>query len=643
MQRSMPTPAPTGRATQVLAALGAVAALVGVTLVATAEPAAAAITVTAAGTTVTATVVGNAELTFTCYDGTISVGGQHSSPTLACGSVTKITVNGDGGAQTIDGDDLEASPFAAKPYLVAKLGAGNDVVTPTSRADDIDLGAGDDILYQVRGATDTQLEGGANNDYIRIEGSDALDTVVASSTNATLTVSHKVFGIVKTATAKDFERIEAATFQGNDSVDFSGITATSTLKEGGIYAGDGDDIIRGPQFAGVLSAGPGNNQVFGGSADDNISSEGNGDVIKGGAGTNSVYDRFSGRSGRIIDSGGTDNWYQFEGNLGDTVSRIRPGGSGSTLITNSLTRPGHQVLPSTYKNIASRLVDNGSGTARGLVDIVALDGGRNVFVDGDSGDDDLLDVTVPVGSWTTSGTPQATYFISPTNAAYPQIEATDFGSVSIHGPWSNKNNGFVHRVTRDLLFRFETAPNVALYGSQIGTGTITRAQFVHGLMDTDEYRGLDVDRAFTRFLRRSVDPGGRTYWINSIKGGKELWRFRAQLFGSNEYFTKAGGTNGAYLDHVYQDVLGRVPDAAGRAYWVAKLDGGADRGSVALQFINTSEFRHVVIDDQFLRFLDRKATPSEVTTWTTTLATSPTGEQDLIASLAASTAYFDRT
>ena len=66
---------------------------------------------------------------------------------------------------------------------------------------------------------------------------------------------------------------------------------------------------------------------------------------------------------------------------------------------------------------------------------------------------------------------------------------------------------------------------------------------VAGLMDTDEYRGLDVDRTFVKYLRRTADPAGRTYWITSIRNGKALWRFRAQLFGSNEYFTKAGGEN----------------------------------------------------------------------------------------------------
>ena len=35
---------------------------------------------------------------------------------------------------------------------------------------------------------------------------------------------------------------------------------------------------------------------------------------------------------------------------------------------------------------------------------------------------------------------------------------------------------------------------------------------------------------------------------------------------------------------------------------------GADRGSVALQFINGSEFRRYLIDEQFLRFLDRLPT-----------------------------------
>jgi hypothetical protein len=226
---------------------------------------------------------------------------------------------------------------------------------------------------------------------------------------------------------------------------------------------------------------------------------------------------------------------------------------------------------------------------------------------------------------------------------YGVVQVSKFSQVSIHGPWTNKNSGFAHRATRDLMFRFATSQSVASTSLALGSGETTRPAVIKSLMDTDEYRGLDVDRTFTRFLKREVDPSGRAYWIKSIGSGKALWRFRAQLFGSNEYFTKAGATNASYLDKVYFDVLGRPIDPSGRTYWTNKLNSGADRGSVALNFLKSSEFRRSVVDDQFLRFLDRKATTAEHAAWDPKITGTTTGEQDLIAFLAASDAYFNRS
>ena len=639
-----PVPRRPRAARRALASAGVMAAVAGIGVLAPATPANALVTVATSGTTMTVTVSGTETIRISCAGGVVSVNSKTGSPTVPCATFTKLTVNGDSGAQTIEGGDLENTWFAAKPLLVADLNDGVDTVTSSSRADDLDLGPGDDRLYLLRGVTDTQLAGGAGTDYIRIQGSDAADDeITASSTNATVTINHAVGSVLRTNTAKDFERIEAVGFGGNDTIDLSGITTTSSLKGGGAYGGEGNDIIRGAQFASDLFAGPGTNQIFGGAGNDNIGSEGNGDVIKTGEGSNRIYDRNSGRSGRVIDNFGTSNWYFFEGSRGDTTTRIRPGASGTTLVTHSLTRTGQQVLGASYKNVADQFVVNVGGSARGLADVVALDSGRKVYARGDSKDDDLLDVTIPAGSWTTVGTPQTTLFITPTNAAYAVVQGTDFGAVNIHGPWTNKNSGFVHRATRDLMFRFATSGVVSSTSAALGDGTTTRPAVVAGLMDTDEYRGLDVDRTFTRFLRRDVDPSGRTYWINSIGSGKALWRFRAQLFGSNEYFTKAGATNADYLEQVYLDVLGRPIDPSGRTYWLNKLDSGADRGSVALNFIKAPEFRRFVVDDQYLRFLDRKATTQEHATWDAKIIASTTGEQELIATLAASAEYFNRS
>jgi hypothetical protein len=198
---------------------------------------------------------------------------------------------------------------------------------------------------------------------------------------------------------------------------------------------------------------------------------------------------------------------------------------------------------------------------------------------------------------------------------------------------------FAHRVTRDLLFRFATPEARQLLADQLEAGAKTRAQAVDELMDTDEYRALDVNRTFAKYLRRPADPSGRVYWINSLADGKPLWRFRAQLIGSSEYFTKAGGTNAKYMVRAYADVMGRAPDPSGQAYWTNKLDRGADRGSVALQFLSSTEARRNIVKDQFLRFLDRSPTTAEADAWIATLGSSPSGEQDLIAFLAASTSY----
>jgi len=49
-----------------------------------------------------------------------------------------------------------------------------------------------------------------------------------------------------------------------------------------------------------------------------------------------------------------------------------------------------------------------------------------------------------------------------------------------------------------------------------------------------------------------------------------------------EYFQTNGGANTPYVDALFRDLLGRMPDASGEAFWVSQLVGGATRFSVAL-------------------------------------------------------------
>lgn len=61
------------------------------------------------------------------------------------------------------------------------------------------------------------------------------------------------------------------------------------------------------------------------------------------------------------------------------------------------------------------------------------------------------------------------------------------------------------------------------------------------------------------------------------------------------------------VTQLYQDVLGRLPDAPGLAYWSAALDKGATRSDVAGQLIQTPEALARVLDNLYQSSLGRQA------------------------------------
>jgi len=609
-----------------------------------AEPASAAVNATTAGTVVTAAVTGNTTVGFGCTGGKITVGGSVAAPALDCAAVTQVTVNGDGGDQLINARQLGQTAFSALPRVVATLGGGSDFISETPRADQIDTGSGNDGVSLTHGGlANTSVDLGADtNDYLYVSGTELDDTIVAASPNATVTIGVGNTSGTSSLSANNAEYLAVEGGGGDDTINTTAVIAASTIDDASINGGPGDDTMTDGVIDSELYGQAGTNTLSGGPGQDAYWSESNTDTLNGGNDTVDewIYDAGGPRSGGRTLNGFTagDN-YVVQAHQGDVTMRIRPAPGGATLFTTSLTRPGQALIPAPLGRLTGGQAFVGALPHRGLMDIVATTDSINTVLATTGGG--LIDVTIPTGEFNAEvfGTSLAV------TSSYGQITAVNVGGPAnyrVHGPWTNKNQGFAHRVTRDLMFRFATNAQRDAIRDQLTNGTTTRAAVAQSLINSDEYRGLDVDRVFVKYLRRVSDPGGRTYWINSIDNGKALWRFRAQLFGSNEYFTKAGGTNASYVAKAYTDVLGRAPDPGGQAFWTNKLNTGADRGSVALQFINSPEARRRLVDDQFLRFLDRLPTATEQTTWVAALP-GATGEQDLIAFLANSTAYFTRS
>ena len=611
-----------------------------------AEPAAAAVTASTSGTTLTITMTGNGSAPITCAGGNVAVAAVVAAPALACGSLTAVTVTGDGGNQILDLRGLSAAGFSGTTTTNVSMGGGTDQVTEGRGVDTIDLGDGGDILTLLAvGPPNASVSlGGSTDDRLDVQGGDGDDTIAVTASSPTTSIAFSG-ATATTRSATGAEYIYLFGGKGDDHLSTTGIVAGTTLSTVILRGEDGDDVLTGGNGAETLYGNGGTNELRSGGGADGIWTESSTDLVDTGADSilDYVYDTTSYRIDRDLDHLGAEDSFHVQANRSDVVTRIRPTGTpGEQRWTVSLHRTGQLVFPAGAAGLlAPSHFTSGAPNHRSIVDVVA--GPRVVDGVGANGGPNLLDVTVPSGGWevTTAGPDNDVVGVSPDDSTYQYVRMGRTADYRVHGPWTDRNRGFAHRATRDLLFRFASDGELEALDAALDGGSVTRAQVTALLMGSDEYRGLDVDRVFLTYLRRAADPGGRTYWINSIRNGKALWRFRAQLFGSNEYFTKAGGTNAAYVLSAYQDVLGRRPDPSGQAYWTNKLNNGADRGSVALQFINSPEARRRLVDDQFLRFLDRYPTTAEQTTWVAQIPSSD-GEQRLVAFLVNSSAYFTR-
>lgn len=77
----------------------------------------------------------------------------------------------------------------------------------------------------------------------------------------------------------------------------------------------------------------------------------------------------------------------------------------------------------------------------------------------------------------------------------------------------------------------------------------------------------------------------------------------------------AADANTAYINALYQDVLGRTPDTAGLAFWQQQLAAGATHGTVAYGFWVSAEHRARQIDEYFQGLLGRQEDVASQAAW----------------------------
>jgi hypothetical protein len=109
---------------------------------------------------------------------------------------------------------------------------------------------------------------------------------------------------------------------------------------------------------------------------------------------------------------------------------------------------------------------------------------------------------------------------------------------------------------------------------------------------------------------------------------------------SSEYFQRVGGTNKAWVDSVYKNVLGRNADAGGESYWLQALSAGQSRTVVAYGFAVSQEHEGELVQADYQRYLGRSASAPEIAGWVASIRNGATQENVAAKFATSSEAFF---
>ncbi|OWV45103.1 hypothetical protein CDZ97_06010 [Mameliella alba] len=120
-----------------------------------------------------------------------------------------------------------------------------------------------------------------------------------------------------------------------------------------------------------------------------------------------------------------------------------------------------------------------------------------------------------------------------------------------------------------------------LYGDQV-TGASTT------------YAGMAF-RLYQATLARAPDANGYAYWTEQLANGANYFNVIAGFVQSPEFQATYGNlTDEAFVEMLYQNVLNRASDAAGKAVWMGYLEDGQSREFVVSHFAESPEFKQMM-------------------------------------------------
>lgn len=127
-----------------------------------------------------------------------------------------------------------------------------------------------------------------------------------------------------------------------------------------------------------------------------------------------------------------------------------------------------------------------------------------------------------------------------------------------------------------------------------------------GASDYLEAEHGEILRLYRAIFNREADIGGAKYWIVDVYSTGVSVEDITSLIANDdqpEFRSAYDGvhTDGAFVDRLYQNMLGRPPDPQGKEYWTDLMADGLTRSATA---------RWVALSPEFIRLYPYKAAPA---------------------------------
>lgn len=202
---------------------------------------------------------------------------------------------------------------------------------------------------------------------------------------------------------------------------------------------------------------------------------------------------------------------------------------------------------------------------------------------------------------------------------------------------SAASDAFVTKFYADLLDRAATGAEVAAWSRLFDAGTVDNRRVALDLQGSAEARNALVTDLFQNALGRAPDAASLAFYSEQLRTLSPE-RVEAALLGSGEFFQRFGGTNTGFVAGLYKVALQRNPDAAGVSYYVQALNSGTSREDVALQVLTSTEHRIRFVTSVYERFLGRGPEAAGLQNWVEYLGDGGS-ERGVIAGVAAAPEY----